>query len=169
MLKCLPSTFTESHYYLLKDKAPIHVRNGTGTSADSSRSQSAEPGQKGRPPFKPTGNFVNNARPDRKFGAPKLQRVPNADDFPVLGGSVPSSRASSNGTTTPRYSGPTAAQVLQAPAPRKEGQTRGNTPDLSPSASAPKVCSSTISLHRKNLPLRRIASRRSTVFCPTNL
>ncbi|PIL31708.1 transporter [Ganoderma sinense ZZ0214-1] len=120
------------------DKAPIHVRKGTGASTDSSRSQSAEPGQKGRLPFKPNGNFVNNARPDRKFGAPKPQRVPNADEFPVLGGSVPSSRASSNGTTTPRYSGPTAAQVLQAPAPRKDGQTRGSTPDLAP-VSKPEV------------------------------
>ncbi|KAI1789760.1 hypothetical protein LXA43DRAFT_892167 [Ganoderma leucocontextum] len=121
------------------DKAPIHVHNGTGTSTtDSSRSQSAEPGQKGRPPFKPNGNFANNVRPDRKFGAPKPQRVPNADEFPVLGGSAPSSRASSNGTTTPGYSGPTAAQVLQAPAPRKDGLTRGNTPDLTPPASASK-------------------------------
>ncbi|TBU34666.1 hypothetical protein BD311DRAFT_802246 [Dichomitus squalens] len=120
------------------DKASIHARNGTGTStSDSSRSQSAEPGQKGRPPFKPNGHFANGPRPDRRLGAPKPQRVPNADEFPVLGG-VPSSRASSNGTTTPGYSGPTAAQVLQAPAPRRDGQTRGSTPDLTPSTSASK-------------------------------
>ncbi len=75
----------------------------------------------------------------------KTQRVPNADEFPVLGGAVPSSRASSNGATTPGYSGPTAAQVLQAPAPpRKETQTRGNTPDQLVSAPAPKVRDSMI-------------------------
>lgn len=123
-----------------------HSRNGTGTSTtDSSRSQSVEPGQKGRMPFKPNGNgFVVGLRQDRRFGPPKPQRVPNADEFPVLGGSVPSSRASSNGTTTPGYSGPTAAQVLQAPAPRKDSQTRGNTPDQLVSASAPKVRSSIV-------------------------
>lgn len=146
MLQCSPSTLSRSHRYLFKEKALIHVRNGTGSSTtDSSRSQSAEPGQKGRPPLRPNGNFINNARPERKFGAPKPQRVPNADEFPVLGGSVPSSRASSNGTTTPRYSGPTAAQVLQAPAPRKDSHNRGNTPDLTPSVLAPpKVCTSMI-------------------------
>ncbi|RPD81882.1 hypothetical protein L226DRAFT_541496 [Lentinus tigrinus ALCF2SS1-7] len=118
-------------------KVPAHSRNGTGTSTtDSSRSQSAEPGQKGRMPFKPNG-FANGPRQDRRFGPQKPQRVPNADEFPVLGG-VPSSRASSNGTTTPGYSGPTAAQVLQAPAPRKDSQTRGNTPDQLVSAPAPK-------------------------------
>ncbi|KAH9944172.1 uncharacterized protein BXZ73DRAFT_39578 [Epithele typhae] len=111
-----------------EEKAPMHVRNGTGTgtsTTDSSRSQSAEPGHKGRPPFKPS-HFVNGAaRPDRKFGPIKQQRVPNADEFPVLNGSTPISRASSLGN-----SGPTAAQILQAPAPRKEVQTRGSTPDL---------------------------------------
>ena len=122
----------------------MHSRNGTGTSTtDSSRSQSVEPGQKGRMPFKPT-HLVNGVRQDRKFGPVKPQRVPNADEFPVLCGAVPSSRASSNGATTPGYAGPTAAQVLQAPAPRKDGQTRGSTPDLTPSASASKVCASTI-------------------------
>jgi hypothetical protein len=42
--------------------------------------------------------------------------VPNADEFPVLGGS--STPPQVNGHTTPN--GPTAAQVLQAPAVRKE-------------------------------------------------
>ncbi|KAI0756759.1 hypothetical protein C8Q80DRAFT_53991 [Daedaleopsis nitida] len=121
------------------DKPPVHSRNGTSTS-ESSRSQSVEPGQKGRVPFKPN-HLANGSRPDRKYGPAKPQRVPNADDFPVLGGSVPSSRASSNGTTTPGYSGPTAAQVLQAPPPRKDVYTRGNTPDQAApiAASQPEV------------------------------
>ena len=126
-----------------QDKNPAHSRNGTGNSADSSRSQSAEPG-KNRPPFKPS-HFANGVpRPDRKFGPMKPQRVPNADDFPVLGGSAPISRASSIGTSTPGYSGPTAAQVLQAPAPRKDVQTRGSTPDLAATSPAPKVNASMI-------------------------
>ncbi|KAI0361359.1 hypothetical protein OH77DRAFT_1433449 [Trametes cingulata] len=126
------------------DKGPAHSRNGTGTTtSDSSRSQSAEPGHKGRPPhFKPN-HFANGPRQDRKFAPPKPQRVPNADEFPVLGGSSPSSRGpTANGSAAPGYSGPTAAQVLQAPPPpKKEAQvTRGNTPDQAPPAPAPKVC-----------------------------
>ncbi|KAI0721399.1 hypothetical protein C8T65DRAFT_735406 [Cerioporus squamosus] len=114
------ATLEEKFAALTTQEVPAHSRNGTGTSTtDSSRSQSAEPGQKGRMPFKPNG-FANGPRQDRRF--------------------VPSSRASSNGTTTPGYSGPTAAQVLQAPAPpRKETQTRGNTPDQLVSAPAPKA------------------------------
>ncbi|TFK92804.1 hypothetical protein K466DRAFT_594949 [Polyporus arcularius HHB13444] len=133
------ATLEEKFAALTTQEVPAAPRNGTGTSTtDSSRSHSAEPGQKGRMPFKPNG-FANGPRQDRRFGPVKTQRVPNADEFPVLGGAVPSSRASSNGATTPGYSGPTAAQVLQAPAPpRKETQTRGNTPDQLVSAPAPK-------------------------------
>lgn len=60
----------------------------------------------------------------------KQQRVPNADEFPVLGGSATtSSRSSVNGSA-----GPTAAQVLQAPAPfrkdsTKESATRSSSPE----------------------------------------
>ncbi|KAI0778430.1 hypothetical protein BD413DRAFT_609042 [Trametes elegans] len=124
------------------EKAPAHSRNGTGTStSDSSRSQSAEPGHKGRAMnFKPN-HFANGPRQDRKFAPPRPQRVPNADEFPVLGGSSPASRGpSSNGTVTPGYAGPTAAQVLQAPPPKKEAQTtRGNTPEASPAPTPKEV------------------------------
>ncbi|KAI0673383.1 hypothetical protein C8Q78DRAFT_1067726 [Trametes maxima] len=124
------------------DKGPAHSRNTTGTTtSDSSRSHSAEPGQKGRAPnFKPN-HFASGPRQDRKFAPPKPQRVPNADEFPVLGGSAPSSRgASVNGSVTPGYSGPTAAQVLQAPPPKKEVQvTRGDTPEQGSPAPTPKV------------------------------
>lgn len=56
--------------------------------------------------------------------APKPQRVPSADEFPVLGGG-------SGGITPPlRVNGPTAAQVLQAPAPgRSQPGTRGGSPE----------------------------------------
>ncbi|OJT02708.1 hypothetical protein TRAPUB_6702 [Trametes pubescens] len=127
------------------DKGQAHSRNGTGgtTTSDSSRSHSADPGQKGRAPnFRPNGNnFANGPRPDRKFAPPKAQRVPNADEFPVLGGSSPTSRGPSvNGSVTSAYSGPTAAQVLQAPAPpRKDAPTtRGNSPDQASPVLAPK-------------------------------
>ena len=58
------------------------------------------------------------------------QRVPNADEFPVLTGAItpPSRSPGSNGTLTNGigHPGPTAAQVLQAPAPaRKEVKESG--------------------------------------------
>ena len=58
------------------------------------------------------------------------QRVPNADDFPVLAGSVtPPARSPVVGP----ISGPTAAQVLQAPAPfRKPAKSTDSPGDESP-------------------------------------
>ncbi|KIL71734.1 hypothetical protein M378DRAFT_183092 [Amanita muscaria Koide BX008] len=75
------------------------------------------------------GSNVNGSHANKKTGLSK-QRVPNADDFPVLGGSVtpPARQANSlpNGA-------PTAAQVLQAPPPIKkessQASTRGPSPD----------------------------------------
>lgn len=66
--------------------------------------------------------------------APKPQRVPSADEFPVLAGSStpPLRSPGANGTFLNGHGGPTAAQVLQAPAPhKKESQpgTRGGSPD----------------------------------------
>lgn len=68
------------------------------------------------------------------------QRVPNADDFPVLAGTItPPSKSPLT------VNGPTAAQILQAPAPMrkevsslingKEASTRGTTPERSRSPS----------------------------------
>lgn len=103
----------------------------------SSRSHSTDPG--GRPRFSQAIkniNGVNGARGDKRVTA--KQRVPNADEFPVLAGSTtPPSRSSgpngllANGNG---YYGPTAAQVLQAPPPvrrdsARESSTRGATPD----------------------------------------
>lgn len=78
------------------------------------------------------------------------QRVPNADDFPVLAGTV--TPPSKSCVTT---NGPTAAQVLQAPPPVKKesmvavvvngseppSNARLNTPERPRSAAAStKVC-----------------------------
>jgi hypothetical protein len=59
----------------------------------------------------------------------QIQRVPNADEFPVLAGSVhPPKLVNGNG-----HSGLTAAQVLQAPPPaRKDGSREPSTRDTSP-------------------------------------
>jgi len=86
----------------------------------------------GRPKFSHAGKQHPNgtANFNRKPGPPKQQRVPNADEFPVLGGSTTPPRVATNGAAN----GPTAAQVLQAPPPfrraeSKESTTRGTTPD----------------------------------------
>ena len=57
-----------------------------------------------------------HSRVPKSAPAPPKQRVPNADEFPVLGGS--STPPQVNGHTG--HNGPTAAQILQAPAVRKE-------------------------------------------------
>jgi len=56
----------------------------------------------------------------------QLQRVPNADEFPVLAGSVtPPKLVNGNGLT--------AAQVLQAPPPgRKDGSRDSSTRETTP-------------------------------------
>lgn len=61
------------------------------------------------------------------------QRVPNADEFPVLGGTITPTRSSGvNGL--PNGHGPTAAQVLLAPRP-----VRGNSSQpLTPRAVSPE-------------------------------
>ncbi|KAH9951023.1 hypothetical protein B0H21DRAFT_859868 [Amylocystis lapponica] len=96
--------------------------NGTNGTADSSRSQSTEPGSRSRSQgFKPN-HGSNGSRAEKKFPS-KPQRVPNADEFPVLASTTPPLRSPGlNGPTSGMYSGPTAAQVLQAPPPRKDLQ-----------------------------------------------
>ncbi|KAF9229070.1 hypothetical protein BS17DRAFT_798713 [Gyrodon lividus] len=99
-------------------------RNGT---TNSSRSQSTDPGNRSR------GIKSNGPRVEKK---PIIrQRVPNPDEFPLLGGSTStSSRSSVNGAPAVNGpAGPTAAQVLQAPAPlRKESQKESVAPSSSP-------------------------------------
>ncbi|TFK77296.1 hypothetical protein BDN72DRAFT_830459 [Pluteus cervinus] len=73
----------------------------------------------------------NGPRVEKRNHFPPKQRVPNADEFPVLGGSTtPPSRA--NGVANGQ-NGPTAAQVLQAPPPIKKESSRDSR--VSPSES----------------------------------
>ncbi|KAF8632966.1 hypothetical protein AX15_001563 [Amanita polypyramis BW_CC] len=75
--------------------------------------------------FRHHGGNMNGSHIGKKPPIPK-QRVPDADEFPVLGGSTTPPNRQPNG-------GPTAAQVLQAPPPVGKGGshsgTRGTTPD----------------------------------------
>jgi len=89
------------------------------------------------------------------------QRVPNADDFPVLAGTV--TPPSKSCVTT---NGPTAAQVLQAPPPVKKestvvvvvngsepGNARLTTPEHPRSpATSTKVCISKSRLTQRLMP-----------------
>ncbi|KAF8349706.1 hypothetical protein F5887DRAFT_1058981 [Amanita rubescens] len=75
------------------------------------------------------GGSANGSHASKKLVVTK-QRVPDADEFPVLGGSVTPPNRQPNGMAN---GAPTAAQVLQAPPPiRKETSqtsTRGPSPD----------------------------------------
>ncbi|KAF8973610.1 hypothetical protein BDZ97DRAFT_1647598 [Flammula alnicola] len=106
----------------------------------SSRSHSSDAGN--RPKFQQGGKHPNggpNGHANKKAQAfRQQQRVPNADEFPVLGGSTtpPNRNPAVNGflSNGGAPNGPTAAQVLQAPPPArkdssKESSTRGTTPD----------------------------------------
>ncbi|KAE9400538.1 hypothetical protein BT96DRAFT_992853 [Gymnopus androsaceus JB14] len=69
--------------------------------------------------FKNGPNGSNNHR--RPPPPMKQQRVPNADEFPVLGNlASPSAKSSSANGYFPSHNGPTAAQILQAPAPPRK-------------------------------------------------
>ncbi|KAI0034140.1 hypothetical protein K488DRAFT_77405 [Vararia minispora EC-137] len=99
---------------LRDDQVPAHRGRGSdrGTNSASSSHARAMPGKNGVPMANGSG------RPSPKPIMPK-QRVPNADEFPVLGGSTTPPRGV-NGAAN-GMNGPTAAQVLQAAAPtRKE-------------------------------------------------
>jgi hypothetical protein len=112
-------------------------RQPNGTAA-SSRSQSSEAG--GRPRHGAKGHHGNRAE---KKPAVKPQRVPNADEFPVLAGSTtPPSRSSGSNIMLPNgHAGPTAAQVLSAPPParaRKDVSKESGTKEPStPPATSP--------------------------------
>lgn len=113
----------------------------------SSRSDSTDPGNRARFSQGPKANHAGNGLRVEKRPVVK-QRVPNADEFPVLAGSTtpPSRSPGLNGSVTNGNAqlGPTAAQVLQAPPPvRKdsamESSTRGGTPDPVKQAQTVKV------------------------------
>lgn len=71
--------------------------------------------------------MINGPRAIKSVVAAK-QRVPNADEFPVLGGSTtpPSRSPASNGHVN-GHVGPTAAQVLQAPPPMRRDSSKAST------------------------------------------
>lgn len=107
---------------------PPRQKNGV---EGSSRSHSSDAGS--RPKFHQGSkqpNGLNGHKKAASFKPQPQQRVPRADEFPVLAGTITPPRVNGTG-----HNGPTAAQVLQAPPPvRKEGSkessTRGTTPDL---------------------------------------
>jgi hypothetical protein len=114
------------------DASPRDLSNGQGVRSKFDRGPRTHHG--------PNLNGIHaNKKPFVK------QRVPNADDFPVLGGSTTPPARQPNGA-------PTAAQVLQAPPPVKkeasQASTRGPSPDL------PKV-NGTIAKVR-NRPMQRV-------------
>ncbi|KAI0080340.1 hypothetical protein K474DRAFT_1704890 [Panus rudis PR-1116 ss-1] len=142
-----PSTYVNGYTGIEDKLATMTVNeqqqagvNGNVTDG-SSRSQSTEPGQKGRGFHGPkTGQFPNGGRYDKRPFAPKPQRVPSADEFPVLGGSsTPPLRT----PTINGHSGPTAAQVLQAPPPRKEKDSQPSTRGASPTGERSEQASAT--------------------------
>ncbi|TEB38925.1 hypothetical protein FA13DRAFT_418288 [Coprinellus micaceus] len=128
----------------VRDDAP---RPQNGAAEGSSRSQSTDPGN--RPKFQlgphKHHHHQNGVNGKRVPGAATVrpQRVPSADDFPVLPGSVtPPKRV--NGVN-----GPTAAQILSAPAPIKKentastvstsGSVRARSPEPVSSKEEPQV------------------------------
>jgi hypothetical protein len=117
-----------SNLNLRDDQRPTSGIEGSG------RPYTNENGQR----LKSQANGKNHYQPGLNGHAKKsqlvkqhIQRVPNADEFPVLVGSVtPPKLVNGNG-----QGGLTAAQVLQAPPPArkdgsKESSTRGTTPEL---------------------------------------
>ncbi|KAH9937223.1 uncharacterized protein B0H18DRAFT_1081474 [Fomitopsis serialis] len=119
------------------DGQPNHVRSGTNettATSTSSRSQSSDPGSRRGPPGYRPNHVPNGVRPDKRPMLSKPQRVPNADEFPVLTSITPPLRSPAlYGPNGNGWVGPTAAQILQAPPPRKDGQVsvRGTTPEQS--------------------------------------
>lgn len=116
---------------------------GGSASNGSSRSQSTEPHSRPRGPsgFK-TNGLANGFRHDRRNIPPKPQRLPSADEFPVLSGSSTPPLRSPGATAASGWSGPTAAQVLKAPAPPREDSlpgTRGASPANGRSSQSAKV------------------------------
>ncbi|KAG6886985.1 hypothetical protein C0992_001337 [Termitomyces sp. T32_za158] len=121
----------------VRDDAPGH-RNGF---EGSNRPQATDAN---RPRFHQGGKNgygQNGARAEKRPPPPpKQQRVPNADEFPVLAGAnTPPSRNTGLNGLSNGHAGPTAAQVLSAPAPArkdatsKDSSTRGTSPDAAAS------------------------------------
>ncbi|KAH8835845.1 hypothetical protein DL96DRAFT_92779 [Flagelloscypha sp. PMI_526] len=111
--------------------------------------------------FNPRGGKMNGARSDRKPPAAIRQKLPSADDFPVLASSItpPLRSPSLNGHVG--LNGPTAAQVLQAPPPRKEPpSTRGPSPDSVEKNTPETPPQEPIELQENGSPATSIASKK---------
>lgn len=114
----------------------------------TSRSQANEIGNRPRYSQGGKNQHGGNINNSHKKVAPKQLRIPNPDEFPVLAGTItPPSRPSGvwNG-----QAGSTAAQILQAPLARKEGNKEPNmqetTADPTPHPSPKVRCIVSISL-----------------------
>jgi hypothetical protein len=102
--------------------------NGTANNANSHNGHGPRYGSGGfRPHNHSHGRFDKRASGPAPAPPPVKQRLPSADDFPVLSGSTtpPLRSPGVNGVSN----GPTAAQILSAPAPRREASTRTASPD----------------------------------------
>ncbi|KAH8119909.1 hypothetical protein DFH11DRAFT_1721811 [Phellopilus nigrolimitatus] len=102
-----------------------------------------------------TNHAVNGIRHDKRNNGPRppqsQQRVPNAEDFPVLSGSItPPARSPG----APPLNGPTAAQVLQAPPPvrRDSAKSQSQAPPLKdPDVPIERVSSPTTEITQKEM------------------
>lgn len=144
----ISNNFVQSELYVQPTVNGTNGING-GNSNGSSRSQSTDPGSRSRAHgFRPHP-VPNGYRTERKAAPPpKPQRVPSADEFPVLAGASTPPLRSPGASSANGWAGPTAAQVLQAPAPfHKDSQpgTRGASPANGRSTQpSVKVCSQEI-------------------------
>ena len=126
-IRDVSATFTE--FYGCAVKSRQDAPRSKNAFEVTSRSQANEIGN--RPRYSQGGKNqhggnINNGHLHKKV-APKTQRIPNPDEFPVLAGTItPPSRPSGvwNG-----QAGSTAAQILQAPSVRKEGNKEPNMQD----------------------------------------
>jgi len=119
---------------------PLNGPHSNGTAVDSNRPHPTDVsvghrGRGGHHGYK-NGHYTNGHKIDKRPFAPKPQRVPSADEFPVLAGAcTPPSRSPGLNGHMNGLPGLTAAQVLLAPAPaRKEKDSEPGTRRGSPDA-----------------------------------
>ena len=115
-----------SNLNLRDDQRPTSSAEGSGRPYTSENGHRQKLQANGKHHYQPGLNgHAKKSQPVKQ----QIQRVPNADEFPVLAGSItPPKLVNGNG-----HSGLTAAQVLQAPPPaRKDVSKEASTRDPSP-------------------------------------
>ncbi|KAI0040803.1 hypothetical protein FA95DRAFT_1611504 [Auriscalpium vulgare] len=119
----------------LRDDGAPQASSGSTTPSDRPRPS---------PSHKQFSSLPNGTRPAVRAPVPK-QRVPGADEFPVLGGATTPPARSPGPNGHIGLSGPTAAQVLQAP-PMRRGDSKDSlsapsepTPEPARQTQAPKA------------------------------